>query len=227
MTLKAFVWRENPEVVFDIWSGSLIFKGDGWKMGWLCDHNWIMSKKFRLLISLLSNIELNVLWGRLVTISWVNVRHLHNMEVTQILLCHPGLSFLGWLINKFKKCLKELLSVCHLLCLKTVLLGYKLSLSSFNRWITLQVRGNKMYSEVNCPFIQQLLFQLLPLVDDVGRDARDGQLSYTCIYGVQAWGFAAWVWPLWADSRCLHPTWLLYTSAKRICIHSISFPNDF
>lgn len=43
-----------------------------------------------------------------------------------------------------------------------------------------------MYSEVNCPFIQQLLFQLLPLVDDVGRDTRDGQLSYTCIYGVQA-----------------------------------------
>lgn len=54
-----------------------------------------MSKKYRLLISLLSNIELNVLWGRLVTVSWVNVRHLRNTEVTQILLCHPGLSFLG------------------------------------------------------------------------------------------------------------------------------------
>lgn len=48
--------------------------------------------------------------------------------------------------------------------------------------------------------------------------------SYLYIYGVQAWGFAAWVWPLWAGSRCLHPTWLLYTSTKRICIHSISFP---
>lgn len=39
-----------------------------------------------------------------------------------------------------------------------------------------------MYSEVNCPPIHQLL----TLVDDVGRYARDGQLSYTCIYGVQA-----------------------------------------
>lgn len=58
----------------------------------------------------------------------------------------------------------------------------------------------------------------------IGRVASDGQLSYTCIYDVQAWGFTAWVWPLWADSRCLHPTWLLYTPTKRICIHSISFP---
>lgn len=68
---------------------------------------------------------------------------------------------------------------------------------------------------------------LLVVVDDVGRVSHDSPLSHTCIYGVQAWGFAAWVWPLWANSRCLHPTWLLYTSIKRICIHSISFENFF
>ena len=49
------------------------------------------------------------------------------------------------------------------------------------------------------------------------------QMSQTSIYGVQAWGFTPWVWPLWARSGRLRPTWLLYTSAKRICIHSISF----
>lgn len=40
---------------------------------------------------------------------------------------------------------------------------------------------------VNCPFSPHwLLSQLLLLVDDVGRVARDGQSSHTCIYGVQA-----------------------------------------
>lgn len=45
-----------------------------------------------------------------------------------------------------------------------------------------------MYCEVNCPFylVQQLLIELLILVDGVGRVAPDGQLSHTCIYGVQA-----------------------------------------
>lgn len=68
------------------------------------------------------------------------------------------------------------------------------------------------------------VIQLLYDDDDGGRFACYAQMSHACIYGVQAWGFAAWVWPLWADSRCLHPTWLLYTSTERICIHSISFP---
>lgn len=81
------------------------------------------------------------------------------------------------------------------------------------------------WSELLCALLSAI--QLLLVVDDVGRVSDDSRLSHTCIYGVQAWGFAAWVWPLWANSRCLHPTWLLYTSTKRICIHSISFENLF